>query len=137
MVIEVSYGFYQESYGGNLVPEKSWERVLRKAEGYLNRVMHQPSRQSQLDLVKLALCEAAELIYQDEKQRAEHGGRQVKSENTDGYSVTYAAEGESTGGTRDPLAGRIYSCIRRYLGHTGLLYAGVNTCADKCRDYYF
>ena len=135
-MIDTTYEFYQTSYGGCLIPEKDWKRSVRKAESYLDSILHQVPAENQVELVQLALCESAELVWQDEQQRSEHGGRRVKSENTDGYSVTYAADGGASDGDGDFLAQRIYACLRRYLGHTGLLYAGVDTYADKCRDCY-
>ncbi len=135
-MIDVTYEFYQTSYGGCLIPEGDWKRTVRKAESYLASILHRTPAENQAELVQLALCESAELAWQDEKQRSEHGGRQVKSESTDGYSVTYAADGGSSDGDGDFLARRIYACLRRYLGHTGLLYAGVDTYADKRGDCY-
>ena len=74
-----------------------------------------------MEQIQFCLCEAAELIYQDDINRWEHGGREVQSESTDGYSVTYAVKG--TAG--DPLQEKVYAVIRRHLSHTGLLYQGV------------
>ena len=97
-MIDTTYEFYRTSYGGCLIPEKDWKRSVRKAESYLGSILHQVPAENQVELVQLALCESAELVWQDEQQRSEHGGRRVKSENTDGYSVTYAADGGASDG---------------------------------------
>ena len=85
-----------------------------------------------MDQVMLCLCEVADLIYQDDLNRREHGGREVQSESTDGYSVNYATEAEAGKIAVDALQTKIYAVIRRYLAHTGLLYAGVNADAYEC-----
>ena len=90
-----------------------------------------------MELIKMCLCEVAELIYQEDCRKAEHGGREIQSENTDGYSVTYATEAEAGKIATNSLQTKVYAVIRRYLSGTGLLYAGVNCNAHKCSDYDF
>lgn len=118
------YAFYAEKYGGNLIAEKDWRKNLVKANTYLSKAMHQSPDETNLELVQFCLCEAAEIIYQDDKNRAACGGKEVQSESNDGYSVSYAAE--------ESLKSKIYGTITRYLGSSGLLYAGVKCNADKC-----
>lgn len=136
-MISVDYRFYVENYDGNMIPEDALKKMILKANTYLSNIMHQSPDEKDLELVQFCLCEAAELIYQDEKRKAEHDGREVQSENTDGYSVTYATESEAGKMAVNSLQRKVYAVIRRYLAPTGLLYAGVNFRAYECNDYNF
>lgn len=133
----VEYGFYAEKYGGNMIPELDLKKMIMKANTYLSNMMHQSPKEKDLELVQFCLCEIAEMIYQDEQNRAKHGGREIQSENTDGYSITYATEAEAGKIAVNSLQTKIYAVIRRYLASTGLLYAGVRCSAYKCNDYDF
>lgn len=128
----VDFNFYQNSYGGTMIPNAdALKQPLNKAIAYLAQVMHrEPQDSNQEDAVKLCLCEVSDLLYQDAQTKREHGGREVKSENTDGYSVSYTTSVDGRGINFD-----VYTTIRRYLSPTGLLYAGVNNCVDKCCNY--
>lgn len=122
-MIQVDYIFYAEKYHGTLInSEESLKFPVLKANTYLNQVMRRKPQGEETEQIRLCLCECAELIYQDDRNRREHGGREVQSESTDGYSVNYAVKGTAT---RDTLQEKVYAVIRRYLSHTGLLYQGV------------
>lgn len=118
-MVKVDFLFYQEEYAGTIIPdETSLKQPLLKANMYLSQMLCEDVEGSEEELVKLCLCEVAELIYQDSIVRQEYGGRQVQSENTDGYSVAYISDESS-------LETRVHRVIDRYLSHTGLLYMGV------------
>ncbi len=128
-MIQVDYSFYKESYAGRIIPdEQALKQPVMKANIYLDQCLHRKPEEKEEQLVKLCLCEVSDLIYQEDSQRQEHEGRKIQSENTDGYSVSYASGEES-------LDKRIYMVIRRYLSRTGLLYLGVNCHAHKHCDY--
>lgn len=134
-MIPVDYRFYLENYDGGIIPEEALKKMIMKANTYLSNMMHQSPEEKDLELVQFCLCEVAETIYQDEQQRAEYNGREIQSENTDGYSVTYVTE---TGkDAENSLQTKVYAIIRRYLASTGLLYAGVKCDAYKYNDYDF
>lgn len=61
--------------------------------------------------MKDAVCAVCELIYNEEKRCG------IKSENTDGYSVTF----EENGNFKE----KVFDVIRIYLANTGLLYSGM------------
>lgn len=121
-MIKVNYDFYVEKYHGDMISEDALERMSIKANSYLNNLMHQSPDNENIELVQLCLCEAAELIYQDEVSRRKHDGKNVLSESNDGYSVSYGTN------NNELIRGKVYEVIRRYLSNTGLLYAGV-----RCR----
>ena len=102
------YAYYKDSFGGDLTAEE-FNRYARKAE-----VTEQ---------VKNAVCAAAEAVAEI------RGGvanipQGIKSESTDGYSVTYNNDYNA-----DELAERekraMYKAIKQELSGTGLLYQGV------------
>ena len=131
-MIQVDYSFYEESYAGRIIPDKqALKQPIMKANIYLDQCLHRKPEEKEEQLVKLCLCEVSDLIYQEDSQRQEHGGRKIQSENTDGYIISYASEKE------EPLDKQIYTVIRRYLSRTGLLYLGVNCHDYECHDYDF
>lgn len=126
MMIHADYIFYVEKYGGTVIPdEDSFKQPVSEAEMYLKQVVRKEPDENDVEVVKMCLCKLSDLLYRDEMRINVETGRVIHSENTDGYSVTYESE--------MPLEKRIYGIIRRYLSGTGLLYAGVRKCADKCR----
>ena len=52
-------------------------------------------------------------------------GKIVKSENTDGYSVSYVTERIDGQDAEKVLENKLYRIAKVYLGNTGLLYRGV------------
>ena len=132
-MIQVDYEFYMETYAGQIIPDKqAFKQPIMKANIYLDQCLHRKPEENEEQLVKLCLCEVSDLIYQEDSQRREHGGRKIQSENTDGYSVSFADSGEE-----ELLNRKLYDVIHRYLSRTGLLYLGVNCHAHKCGDYDF
>ncbi len=131
-MIQVDFSFYQGIYGGTMIPDaNAFRQPINKANAYLAQVMHRKLQDSDQEAaVKLCLCEISDLLYQDAQTRIEHKGREVKSENTDGYSVSYTTSADGYGIDHD-----VYATIRRNLSPTGLLYAGVNNCACECSNY--
>lgn len=137
-MIKVTFDFYANEYGGRVIPDElELKQPVLKANTYLRNLIHQKPKEEIMELVKMCLCEVAELIYQEDCRKAEHGGREVQSESTDGYSVTYATEAEAGKIATNSLQKKVYAIIRRYLSHTGLLYTGVNCNAHKCSNYNF
>ena len=80
--------------------------------------------------VSLATCAVADVMYQD-GMRKDDAGREIASENNDGYSVSFVTSQSKTTGTVE------YRCKKAaypYLAHTGLLYRGCGPYDDKCRS---
>ena len=126
-----SYNYYESGYLLGRDPKLSeddfpfWEK---QAERVLNQYTF-----SRLvsnfglitDEVKDCTCEHAELLYQADKsaqQAAEQGGV-LQSYSNDGESGTFDVS-QSTF-TEEGKAKKTREIVYRYLGNTGLLYAGV------------
>ena len=90
----VDYNYYSETYGGNKIPKDSFDACEKRAEAVLHRIsFDRVKRLPEIpDMVKDAICAMAEIDYQEEKKTPG-----VKSENSDGYAVTYADSGNTTG----------------------------------------
>lgn len=121
----VDYKYYKETYRGNKVPENRFEAVEMKAEAVLHMItFDRVKRLPEIpDEVKRAICAMAETAFQEEKKTPG-----VKSENIDGFSVTYADSGNSTGA--DGMRTAMYQSANIYLANTGLLFKGVSKRYD-------
>lgn len=117
--MKVDYSFYTDTYGGSRIPEDDWKRISQKAERRLDSFTFglcsgDWEGESWCSRAKCAVCEMSEILYADEKRNGK------TSENTDGYVVSYD--------TGSSLSGTLYDVAQVYLGDTGLLYAGVDSC---------
>ena len=128
-MVNVTYAYYQQEFKGSAIPEVEFDKYSREAELVVNKCTYGRIHQYQLhenDLqsVMMAICAAADLQYSDVQCKLKTGGKTVKSENTDGYSVTYA---DPPSGMTDEQAlyQKSYDVARLYLQDTTLLYPGV------------
>lgn len=133
MTSYADYTFYTETYGG-MMSEADFERYSLSASQYIRTSTHGRSDSYDGEELKYAVCESADVLYGLNETENSHG--EIKSENTDGYSVTYIVEGKD-GETAEGLAGRkIGGIIRKWLSTTGLLYAGARCGhAYKCINH--
>ena len=131
-MICATYDFYQNDFGGTLVPEESFTPMATKASNYIATIIGNADCEA-LDCnskraVLNACCACAETFYSySESQHAatEHAGK--TSETVGKYSVSYGGAtfsdfSESSGKVQSAL----YDGIRMYLAGTGLLYRGIN-----------
>lgn len=80
------YAYYKDSFGGALTAEE-FNRYARKAERFLNYVVM--GKISEVtEPVKNAVCAAAEAVAEI-REGVANIPQGIKSESTDGYSVTY------------------------------------------------
>ena len=106
----MNYGFYKSAFGGCEIPPEKFNRYLSRAKAYLSSATGEREISSRYeDKVSLALCEIAELLFRINSRCG------VKSENTDGYSVSYDS---------DSLKLEISEILSLYLGETDLLFKG-------------
>ena len=117
MLSNLDYNFYHTDYNNGLagtIPEKDFSLLTVKAWRELEPLLNAVPSEEQLDGVLFAICEIAEELYRTESRQG------IKSENIDGYSVTYADEVS--------IRRRVIDIAVRKLGDTGLLYMGVEGC---------
>ncbi|MEG1012506.1 MAG: hypothetical protein RSD27_10150 [Ruthenibacterium sp.] len=85
------YEFYQTKFYGELIPVAQWNHFAMRADAYLDTLTFGRLAQGAAvtDAVRRAVCAAADVYAQCDAVRADMPTG-IKSENTDGYSVTYA-----------------------------------------------
>lgn len=114
LVSDVSYEYYFSSYNcgreGKLSPS-DFDFYCRRATEEVALRINNDATEEQKDNLRLAICEVADLIS---SSAAPHN---IKSENIDGYSVTYKDHA--------PLSSSIASILEKHLSGSGLLYRGV------------
>lgn len=112
--MELRPNFYEEEYGGDLIPVQHRQRLLKKAALWLEgKVNRDPGlRAEQRDAMELAVCAAADAFWKTEQRQG------VERETNDSVTVAYSP----TAGTPEQAAS---SAARPYLLGTGLLYCGV------------
>lgn len=110
MIVDTAY--YLDTFLGGrkaLIPLSDFLYYERRAEAELSSVtMRKIERAEITDNIRLCVCEVMECIYSFDKRG------DIKSENNDGYSVTYTDENKDD---------KIYSIASKYLPHK-LLYRG-------------
>lgn len=93
-----------------------------EASLYLREITHDHIAEI-TDDVRNATCAVAEVYFCD-CVKLERGGREVKSETTDGYSISYVTEGKDGESRESVLHRKMYLAARKHLIHTGLLNLG-------------
>lgn len=118
----VDYQFYTKSFGGEKIPAETFDRVRRLSEAYLNNFtfgrMDDVIETIAVDKIKYCICEMCDMVYD-----AKFGNqcKEKKSENIDGYSVTYVTESVDGELTEAVLCKKLYRVAEVYLAGTGLL----------------
>lgn len=106
----IDYEYYSNRFKGTTIPLADFEHVSLRAEEYINYITN--NRITDISVpVQHACCAVAEKLY---SMGAREG---IRSETTDGYSVTYADNAT--------LHHLLYGSAEVYLADTGLLYRGV------------
>lgn len=86
------------------------------------------------DMVKDAVCAVADVYCSYDQKQASAG--MVKSENNDGYSVTYVTEQTDGQTAEEVLRKKAYAAASAYLLPTGWLSRKVGCCyVGECNDY--
>lgn len=129
----VDYAYYQMNFQGSSIPVDAFETYAAQASAYvdyltLNRI---GKLKNIPDKVKDAVCAVCEVYYVID-QKEENGGN-IKSENTDGYSVSYITE-QQDGQLKEALkTKKAYYAAYQYLAFTGLLSRRMQN-DYKCRS---
>ncbi len=136
----VDYEYFKTVFGGAL-PEAAFPGAEAKAEAhirYLTYIGGDIFAEPDVDCVKLAVCAAAEVIYNNSQVAGASGvAKGVKSESNDGYSVTYVAEAQDGQTAEEALRKKVYEAVKLYLLPTGWLRRKVRMgggCCDECAD---
>lgn len=127
-----SYAYYKSTYGGGL-SETAYAKAAARAEAivkyltYLRGDIFQDISASDADALKMACCAAADVVASrtaTDTSGAETAKGVIKSETTDGYSVTYAGGGTDSETAETAMRKAVYEAIKIYLMPTGWLFRG-------------
>lgn len=133
--MKTTYGYYADEYGGNIIPEQDFKKAKKQAEAYIRHLTYARGDifVEENEAVNDAVCAVAEVYYKYNAQQ-QAGTSPVKSENNDGYSVTYVTE-QSDGKTAEEVVKKkAYDAAYPYLLPTGWLSRKVAMqCDHKCR----
>lgn len=115
----VTLSYYTDQYLGTLVTDEgAFARLEARAREALDHfTLERIDPDDVPDKVRLACCSMIDVLAAEDQRSQD--GRPVVSENTDGYSVTYASDGEAA---HDLLMGkRLYEAAYQHLAQTGLM----------------
>lgn len=107
----VDYAYYASEYGGEIIPEEKFSGYERRAEAYIRKITYVRGDifSMESDMVKDAVCAVADVYCSYDQKQASAG--MVKSENNDGYSVTYVTEQTDGQTTEEVLRKKLMRCI--------------------------
>ena len=128
MIQYVDYAYYLESFHGERLTDSDFQSSVLPASAFIREITQNRIDQDHIsDDVKDATCAVCEVLQEESEriQNSAYGVKEVKSENTDGYSVSFVTE-QNEGESRESVMWKKkYAAARTYLIHTGLLYLGV------------
>lgn len=120
----VDYEYYRGDFGGAAIPEEMFPRCVRLAEKYVDHYTFKrildPER---VEGLKDCVCEMAEVVY---TLCFKEAGVVKKSENIDGYAVSYVTEQIDGEVAESVLHRKMYAIVKLWLGNTEFLYLGVD-----------
>lgn len=118
----VDYAYYREKYEGNEISEEAFQNVARKAESHIRCMtyIHGDIFKTDSDVVRDAVCAVSEVCHRQESMRKSENGP-LKSENNDGYSVSYVTEQRDGQTAEELLKKKVYEAAYPYLLPTGWL----------------
>lgn len=124
-MLNVTFEYYIDNYGGETIPtEKAFKRASSKAALYIEYFSSRAINEGDFEKfpsLAACICQMAELLYKVDNN---NGIRELKSESTDGYSVTYVTESVDGEIVNNILERKLYAIAKVYLTNTGLLYLG-------------
>lgn len=128
----VDFEYYSNEYGGDS-NEAVFKKAERWSEGYIRSLTSARGNifQEERTDVKNAVCAVAD-DYAAWLELRKSGEGNVKSENNDGYSVSYVTEKLDGETDEELLERKAYRTARRYLLPTGWLYRGMR-CRNECQ----
>lgn len=132
----VDYAYYAQEYAGEKIPEEKFNGYERRAEAYIRKLTYVRGDifAVESNSVKDAVCAVADVYCAYDLKLGESGA--LKSENNDGYSVTYVTEQMEGQTVEELIRKKAYKAAYIYLLPTGWLNRRVGCdCADQCRHY--
>lgn len=134
MINYTDYGFYRDTYKGNM-PESDFNRMVIRASAEVRRNIFDRDITNYKEEVQMATCSVADILFKIEKIETSKS-KLASSEKTDRILASeQVADLHRTFANTTSIAdlekeisnqkNKILEEIRLYLLHTGLLYRGV------------
>lgn len=122
MKLYADYEFYVTEYRGNEGEIENFERAIVHASQYIRHVTLGKSDNYSGEELKYASCALVDAYLSAYKLSGdENSTGQKKSENTDGYSVSYVTETIDGESSEELFKRKAYPIARQWLLRTGLL----------------
>lgn len=121
------FTFYHDIFHGSAVDQDAFAALERQASSFIDRITFNRLYQSGqvTDTVKMADCAVVDTLKAHETtQQVAVTSAGVKSENVDGYSVTY----QSADDIRAAVESAMLEAARPYLIYTGLMDRSIGRC---------
>ena len=132
----VDYEYYLNEYGGTSTPYEQFRATEKKAEAYIKKLTYVRGDIFAIenDAVKDAVCAVTD-AYHAYSIQTQNGT--IKSENNDGYSVTYVTEQQDGESLEELIRKKAYAAASTYLLPTGWLSRKVECSYDykHCNNY--
>lgn len=122
-MVYANFRYYETKYFGTSVPEEEFGRIVKKASQYIDHFTFgriTEENMGEYPTLPDCACDMCDAIFVSQKNK------EKKSENIDGYSVTYVTEGVDGETSERMLEKKLYSIAKLYLLETGLLYCGTD-----------
>lgn len=120
----VDYGYYSSTYNGTLVKGSEFPIMEKRAEMHLKQFTHgklTEENAGNYENVKDCICEMVDAVHYYYKNSKDGSFKEKKSENTDGYSVSYATDFKDGESSYSSMRKKLYQIARMWLLDTGLL----------------
>ena len=122
MKLYADYEFYVTEYRGNEGEIENFERAIVHASQYIRHVTLGKSDNYSGEELKYASCALVDVYLSAYKLSGDEDSTgQKKSENTDGYSVSYVTETIDGESSEELFKRKAYPIARQWLLGTGLL----------------
>lgn len=122
MKLYADYEFYVTEYRGNEEKIENFERAIIHASQYIRHVTLGRSDNYNGEELKYASCALADAYLSAYKLSGETNSTgQKKSENTDGYSVSYVTQTIDGESSEELFKRKAYPIVRQWLLGIGLL----------------
>ena len=122
------YAFFIEQYGGAM-DEESFRKAIIGASQYIRYITMNRSDNTDAEEIKYAACAVADVYYSTIIAEQSGKGSGKKSENIDGYSVTYITDRADGETVESVFKKKAYETVKPWLVPLRLLYKGVR---HKC-----
>lgn len=126
-MIYADYAYYTNTYKGTSISQDAFAALSRRASAFIDRLTYNRLNNGYAvtDAVKMAVCAVVDVLkeYEDARQEALTAAG-VKSENTDGYSISY----QNADDIRATVESAMLEAAQPYLIYTGLMDRSIGGC---------